>query len=93
MLAVARALMSRPKLMLLDEPSLGLAPLIIQNLFQTFQQLNDEMGTTILLVEQNAKQALDISQYGYVLEAGAIVLEGPAKDLQNDPAVQEAYLG
>ena len=93
MLAVARALMSKPKLLLLDEPSLGLAPLVIQGLFSAFKDLNEEQGTTMLLVEQNANLALDISSYGYVLEAGRIVLEGSADELRADPAVQEAYLG
>ncbi|MFV0524725.1 MAG: ABC transporter ATP-binding protein [Acidimicrobiales bacterium] len=93
MLAVARALMSRPKLVLLDEPSLGLAPLIIEDLFQTFKQLNEESGVTMLVVEQNANLALEIAQQGYVLEAGEIVLSGSAQVLRDDPAVQEAYLG
>lgn len=85
--------MSRPKVLLLDEPSLGLAPIIIEDLFATFKQINEEEGTTMLVVEQNANLALEIATKGYVLEAGEIVLEGVAKDLQNDPAVQEAYLG
>jgi branched-chain amino acid transport system ATP-binding protein len=93
MLAVSRALMSRPKVLLLDEPSLGLAPIIIEDLFKTFAEINQEQGTTILVVEQNANIALEIATKGYVLEAGHIVLEGPADKLQNDPAVQEAYLG
>ena len=93
MLAVARALMSRPELLLLDEPSLGLAPLIIEDLFKTFGALNKEEGVTMLLVEQNANLALGIADHGYVLEAGEIVLEGPAEQLQNDSSIQDAYLG
>jgi branched-chain amino acid transport system ATP-binding protein len=93
MLAVARALMSKPHLLLLDEPSLGLAPLVIQGLFSAFKDLNDERGTTMLLVEQNANLALEIASYGYVLEAGKLVLEGTSDELRADPAVQEAYLG
>ena len=93
MLAVARALMSRPRLLLLDEPSLGLAPLIIEDLFSTFTDLNKESGVTMLVVEQNANLALDLATYGYVLEAGQIVLEGSADKLKSDSAVQEAYLG
>ncbi len=93
MLAVARALMCRPKLLLLDEPSLGLAPLIIEDLFERFAQLNKETGLTMLLVEQNANLALDMADYGYVIESGEIALHGPAEQLKNDPAVQEAYLG
>lgn len=93
MLAVSRALMSRPKLLLLDEPSLGLAPLIIEDLFETFQEINRDEGTTMLIVEQNANLALSIAQSAYVLETGSIALSGPAEQLKNDPAVQEAYLG
>ncbi|MDG2111963.1 MAG: ABC transporter ATP-binding protein, partial [Actinomycetota bacterium] len=93
MLAVARALMSRPRLLLLDEPSLGLAPLIIEDLFARFTALNKETGLTMLVVEQNANLALDMADYGYVIESGHITLNGPADQLKNDPAVQEAYLG
>lgn len=93
MLAVSRALMSRPKLLLLDEPSLGLAPIIIEDLFATFGEINSKEGTTMLIVEQNANLALSIAQRAYVLETGSIALEGAAEDLKNDPAVQEAYLG
>ena len=93
MLAVARALMCRPRLLLLDEPSLGLAPLIIEDLFERFAQLNKETGLTMLLVEQNANLALDMADYGYVIESGEIALHGLADQLKNDPAVQEAYLG
>lgn len=93
MLAVARALMSRPRLLLLDEPSLGLAPLIIEDLFERFAALNKETGLTMLIVEQNANIALDIADHGYVIESGEITLSGPASQLKSDPAVQEAYLG
>jgi len=92
MLAVARALMGNPKLLLLDEPSLGLAPLIVKDLFNLILKIRD-MGTTVLLVEQNARMALDISDRGYVLETGKIVLEGKGKELMNDPKVINAYLG
>lgn len=93
MLAVARAAMSRPKMMLLDEPSLGLAPLIIEDLFRTFAQINKEQGTAMLLVEQNANLALEIAHRGYLLETGEITGSGSAQELRNDPAVQAAYLG
>ena len=93
MLAVARALMCRPRLLLLDEPSLGLAPLIIEDLFERFTTLNKETGLTMFVVEQNANLALDMADYGYVIESGEITLHGTADDLKNDPAVQEAYLG
>ena len=93
MLAVARALMCRPRLLLLDEPSLGLAPLIIEDLFERFTTLNKETGLTMLIVEQNANLALEMADYGYVIESGEISLGGSADQLKNDPAVQEAYLG
>jgi branched-chain amino acid transport system ATP-binding protein len=93
MLAVARALMSRPRLLLLDEPSLGLAPLIIQDLFARFDQLNDDEGVTMFIVEQNANLALDIADRAYVLEAGQIVLSGSAAELRANDAVRRAYLG
>lgn len=92
MLAIARALMTRPRLLLLDEPSMGLAPLIVKEIFGIIKELND-MGTTILLVEQNARAALQIADYGYVLETGRIVLEGEAAKLLDDPKVTHAYLG
>jgi len=93
MLAVARALMSRPKLLLLDEPSLGLAPLIVKSLFAQFAQMNQTDGLTILVVEQNANIALDIADRAYVLEAGQTVLTGTADQLRHDDAVRKAYLG
>jgi len=92
MLAIARALMSRPKLLMLDEPSLGLAPLLVEEIFATIKAINQQ-GMGVLLVEQNAAQALKIADYGYVLEAGRIVLEGSAQDLQNNENVKELYLG
>jgi branched-chain amino acid transport system ATP-binding protein len=92
MLAVGRALMSRPKLLMLDEPSLGLAPLIVREIFRIIEQLR-EQGVSILLIEQNARAALEVADHGYVLETGAIALEGPADQLAGDPRVIETYLG
>lgn len=92
MLAMGRGLMSRPKLLLLDEPSLGLAPILVQSVFDTIREINKK-GTTILLVEQNAYAALQIANRGYVLENGQIVLSGKAKDLASDEKVKKAYLG
>ena len=92
MLAIARGLMARPKLLLLDEPSLGLAPLLVRTVFEIVSELRDS-GLTILLVEQNARQALSVSSYAYVIESGKIVLEGPAAELRSDPAVIRTYLG
>jgi branched-chain amino acid transport system ATP-binding protein len=93
MLAMSRALMARPQLMLLDEPSMGLAPLIIKQIFEIIRKINDESGTTIFLVEQNANQALQIADRGYVLENGKITLTGSADSLLKNPDVQKAYLG
>ena len=92
MLAIGRALMSRPELLLLDEPSLGLAPNLVTEIFNIVQHLNEE-GRTILIVEQNANRALEIAHRAYVLETGSIVLTDTGKALLNDPKVKEAYLG
>ena len=92
MLAMARALMSRPRLLLLDEPSLGLAPLVVHTIFEAIDEIRGE-GMTVLLVEQNAHAALKHSDRAYVLETGRIVMEGPSKDLAADPRIKEAYLG
>ena len=93
MLAIARALMSRPRLLLLDEPSMGLAPLLVREIFKTLSVLNEQHGLTIFLVEQNARQALQIAHFAYVMENGHIALAGPAADLLHNPKVIEAYLG
>ena len=92
MLAIARALMSRPKLLLLDEPSMGLAPIIVADIFKIIREINNE-GTTVLLVEQNVKQALKVAHKGYVLETGKMIASGSSEDLLNNPKVKEAYLG
>jgi branched-chain amino acid transport system ATP-binding protein len=93
MLAIGRALMSRPKLLLLDEPSLGLAPLLVKTIFEKIVEINREQGLTILLVEQNANLALEISHFGYVLETGKVVLQGDSAELRQNPKVKSAYLG
>lgn len=93
MLAMSRALMARPELLLLDEPSMGLAPLVIKQIFEIIKQINKANNTTIFLVEQNANQALHIADRGYVIENGGITLSGPAKDLLTNQDVQKAYLG
>ncbi len=92
MLAVGRALMSGPKLLMLDEPSLGLAPLVVREIFRIIERLR-EQGVSILLIEQNARAALEVADHGYVLETGSIALEGPASELAGDPRVIETYLG
>ncbi|BEP27774.1 ABC transporter ATP-binding protein [Helicovermis profundi] len=92
MLAVGRALMTKPKLLMMDEPSLGLAPLIVKDIFDIIKRINDE-GVTVLLIEQNAKASLEISDYAYVLETGKIFMEGKGMDLLNDEEVKKAYLG
>ncbi|MCI0448833.1 MAG: ABC transporter ATP-binding protein [Chlorobi bacterium] len=93
MLAISRALMSKPKLLLLDEPSLGIAPILVRTIFEKIVEINKSLGTTILLVEQNAHFALSVANFGYVLETGNIILEGPAKELEANPEVRKAYLG
>ena len=92
MLAIGRAMMARPKVMLLDEPSMGLAPLVVSQIFEVIQKIN-ATGTTVLLVEQNARKALQIADYAYVMETGKIFLEGPAKEVAENPSVMAAYLG
>jgi branched-chain amino acid transport system ATP-binding protein len=93
MLAIGRALMANPKLLLLDEPSMGLAPLVVHEIFRVLEQLRRESGSTILLVEQNAKAALKLADRGYVLETGKVILEGPVDELMENAEVKRAYLG
>jgi branched-chain amino acid transport system ATP-binding protein len=93
MLAIGRALMSKPKFLMLDEPSLGIAPLLVQKIFEKIVEINRDHGITILLVEQNANLALEISSYGYVLETGRIILHGSSASLRENPQVRDAYLG
>ena len=93
MLAIGRALMARPQLLMLDEPSLGLAPLLVQEIFGYVKRLNAETGLTVLVIEQNARRALEVADHGYIMEQGRIVLEGPAAELRENPDVKEFYLG
>jgi branched-chain amino acid transport system ATP-binding protein len=93
MLAVGRALMAKPRLLMLDEPSLGLAPLLVQEIFAFIRQINAEMELTVLVIEQNARRALEVAHHGYIMEQGHIVLEGPAAELRENPDVKEFYLG
>lgn len=93
MLAISRALMAKPSLLLLDEPSLGIAPLLVQLIFEKIGEINRDLGMTILLVEQNAHMALKVASYAYVLETGSITLEGPAAELESNEEIQKAYLG
>ena len=93
MLAIGRALMGRPRCLMLDEPSLGIAPILVETIFARLVELNQKRGLTLLLVEQNASLALKVSNYAYVLETGHIHLEGPSTELKNRPEIQAAYLG
>jgi branched-chain amino acid transport system ATP-binding protein len=93
MLAIGRALMSKPKLLMLDEPSLGLAPLLVKEIFAFIKKINEEMGLTVLVIEQNARRALEVADHGYIMEQGRIVLEGTAAELTDNPDVKEFYLG
>jgi branched-chain amino acid transport system ATP-binding protein len=93
MLAIGRALMAQPKLLMLDEPSLGLAPRLVAEIFEIIKRLNTELGATVIVVEQNARSALEIASYGFVMENGRIVLDGPAQELARNPDVMEFYLG
>jgi branched-chain amino acid transport system ATP-binding protein len=93
MIAIARALMASPTMLMLDEPSLGLAPLLVKEILENVRRINQEMKTTLLIVEQNARIALEVSTYAYIMESGKIVLEGPSKELKNNPDVKEFYMG
>ena len=93
MLAIGRALMARPKLILMDEPSMGLSPLLVKEVFAIIRQINRDLGVTILLVEQNARMALQAASYGYIMESGKVVLDGTAEELANNEDVKEFYLG
>ena len=93
MVVIGRAVMAKPKLMLLDEPSLGLAPILVQEIFKIIRQINEESGVSILLVEQNANVALRAADYAYVMETGRVVLDGPASELAENADIKEFYLG
>jgi len=93
MLAIGRALMAKPRLLILDEPSLGLAPLLVKDIFAFIKRINDELGLTVLVIEQNARRALEVADHGYIMEQGRIVLEGSAQELRDNPDVKEFYLG
>jgi branched-chain amino acid transport system ATP-binding protein len=93
MLAISRALMSKPRFLMMDEPSLGIAPLLVKTIFEKIVEINRRHGITVLLVEQNANLALEISRYGYVLETGRVILQGDSSELRRNPLVKSAYLG
>jgi branched-chain amino acid transport system ATP-binding protein len=93
MVAIGRGLMAGPRMLMLDEPSLGLAPLLVMEIFDRIRDINQELKTTILVVEQNAKVALEISQYAYIMESGKVVMEGQAAELKQNPDVKEFYMG
>ncbi len=93
MLAIARAIMLRPKLLLLDEPSFGLAPLLVREIFENMHSINKEEGVSMLVVEQNASLALNLADYAYLLETGKVVLSGSSEEIQNDDSVRRSYLG
>ena len=93
MLAIGRALMTRPRLLLLDEPSLGIAPILVKTIFEKIQEINRELGMTILLVEQNAHLAVQIAHYAYVIETGELMIEGKASEIAKNEGVRKAYLG
>ena len=93
MLVIGRGVMARPKMMMLDEPSIGLAPILVQEIYRVIQKINEESGTTILLVEQNARLALEIADYAYVMENGRVVLDGPSDQLKENEDIKEFYLG
>ena len=93
MLAIGRALMAEPRMILMDEPSMGLSPLLVREVFGVIRRLNEDLGVTVLLVEQNARMALEIAEYGYVMEQGKVVMDGPVSELRENEDIKEFYLG